>query len=105
MPFQNEHSFTMGETVKRETLGRSSWSVSAFSEYLHRFRLQVLLPMDTRSSSRRALKPAKEQEVAEDWRQPRNETERLYRVLRGLRNKTRKRREVVLGTLFKLLVK
>ena len=33
--------------------------------------------MDTQSSSRRALKPAQEQEVAEDWRQPRNETERL----------------------------
>ena len=31
--------------------------------------------MDTKSSSRRALKPAQEQEVAEDWRQPRNETE------------------------------
>ena len=27
--------------------------------------------MDTQSSSRRALKPAQEQEVAEDWRQPR----------------------------------
>ena len=34
--------------------------------------------MDTQSSSRRALKPAQEQKVAEDWRQPRNETERLY---------------------------
>ena len=34
--------------------------------------------MDTQSSSRRALKPAQEQEVAEDWRQPRNKTERLY---------------------------
>ena len=34
--------------------------------------------MDTQSSSRRALKPAQEQEVAEDWRQPTNETERLY---------------------------
>ena len=61
--------------------------------------------MDTQSSSRRALKPAQEQEVAEDWRQPRNETDRLYRVLRRLWNKARKRKEVVLGTLFKLLVK
>ena len=30
--------------------------------------------MDTQSSSRRALKPAQEQEVAEDWRQPRTWT-------------------------------
>ena len=36
--------------------------------YLYRFRLQFLLPMDTQSSSTRALKPAQEQEVAEDWR-------------------------------------
>ena len=41
--------------------------------YLHRFRLQVFLPMDTHTSSRRALKLAQEQEVAEDQRQPRNE--------------------------------
>ena len=31
--------------------------------------------MDNQSSSRRALKPAQEQEVAEDLRRPRNETE------------------------------
>ena len=60
--------------------------------------------MDTQSSSRRALKPAQEQEVAEDWRQARNETE--LDVLQRLRNKgARKRREVILGTPFKLLVK
>ena len=41
--------------------------------YLHRFRLQVLLPMDTHTSSRRALKLVQEQEVAEDRRRPRNE--------------------------------
>ena len=40
-----------------------------------RFRLQVLLPMDTHTSSRRALKLAQEQEVTEDWRWPRNERE------------------------------
>ena len=63
-----------------------------------------MLPMDTQSSSRRALKPAQEQEVAEDWRQARNKTE--LDVLQRLRNKgARKRREVVLGMLFKLLVK
>ena len=44
--------------------------------YLHRFRLQVLLPMDTHTSSRRALKLAQQQEVAEDWRRPRNERDR-----------------------------
>ena len=48
--------------------------------------------MDTQSSSRRALKPAQEQEVAEGWRWPRNETE--LDVLQRLRNKgARKRRE------------
>ena len=36
--------------------------------YLHRFGLHVLLPMDTATSSRRALNLAQEQEVAEDWR-------------------------------------
>ena len=50
--------------------------------------------MDTQSSStsRRALKPAQEQEVAENWRRPRNETE--LDVLQRLWNKgARKRRE------------
>ena len=49
--------------------------------YLHRFRLQVLLSMDTQSSYRRALKPAQKREVAEDWRRPRNE--RVDRVRRA----------------------
>ena len=43
-------------------------------------------------------------EVAEDWKQARNETE--LDVLQRLRNKgVRKRREVILGMLFKMLVK
>ena len=65
--------------------------------------LQLLLPMDAQSSSRRALEPAQEQEVAAvRLRRPRNETE--LDVLQRLRNKgARKRRER--GTLLKLLVK
>ena len=65
--------------------------------------LQLLLPMDAQSSSRRALEPAKEQEVAAGrLRQLRNETE--LDVLQRLRNKgARKRRER--GTLLKLLAK
>ena len=50
--------------------------------------------MDTQSSStsRGALKPTQEQEVTEDWRRPRNETE--LDVLQRLRNKgVRKRKE------------
>ena len=44
------------------------------------------------STSRRAFKLAQEQEFAEDWRRPRNETE--LDVLQRLRNKgARKRRE------------
>ena len=35
--------------------------------------------MDTQTTSRRALKPAQEQEVAEGWRWPRNEAE-LHRL-------------------------
>ena len=51
--------------------------------------------MDTHTSSlRRALKLAQEQEVAEDWRWPRNERETELDVLQALRNKgARKRRE------------
>ena len=56
--------------------------------YLHRFRLQVLLLMDTHTSFlRRALKLAQEQEVAEDWRWPRNERATELDVLQALRNK------------------
>ena len=65
--------------------------------------------MDTHTSSRRALKLAQEQEVAEDWRQPRNERDRSRRAAaERLRNKgmrKRREREVVLDTLLKLLVK
>ena len=61
--------------------------------------------MDTQSSSRRALKPAQEQDVTEDCGRPRNETE--LDVLRdfGTKERESKGREVVLGTLLKLLVK
>ena len=38
--------------------------------YVNHFRLQVLLPMDTHTSSRRALKVAQDQEVVEDQRRP-----------------------------------
>ena len=38
------------------------------------------LIMDTQSSSRRALKPAQEQEVAEDRRRPRNKRDRARRA-------------------------
>ena len=61
--------------------------------------LQVLLPMDTQISSITALKPAQEQEIAEDWRRAvsnlqtaQNETE--LDVPQRLRNKgARKQRE------------
>ena len=73
---------------------------------LHRFRLQVLLPMDTHTSSRRALKLAQEQEVAEDRRQPRHEGQSST-CCRDFRTKERESegREVMLATLLKLLVK
>ena len=63
--------------------------------------------MDTHTSSRRALKLAQEQEVAEDWRRPRNETDLDVLLLRGFGIKERESegREVVLGTLLKLLLK
>ena len=58
-----------------------------------------MLPMDTHTSSRRALKLAQEQEVAEDRRRPRAGVR--------LRSKGRESegRDVVLGMLLKLLVK
>ena len=51
--------------------------------------------MDTHTSSRRALKLVQEQEVAEDWRRPRNERDRSRRAAaERLRNKgVRKQRE------------
>ena len=69
--------------------------------YHHRFRLQVL---DNQSSSRRAFKPAQEQEVAEDWRRPRNQTE-LAACCRDFGTKPEREsegREVILGTALKL---
>ena len=71
--------------------------------YLHCFRLEVLLPMDTHTSSRRALKPAQEQEVDEDWRWPRNETE-LGRAAETLEQRSEKAKGE-LGSLLKLVVK
>ena len=62
-----------------------------------------MLLMDTQSSSRRAVKPAQEQEVAEDWRQPRESSTRFRDF--GSKERESEGREVVLGTLFKLLVK
>ena len=60
-----------------------------------------MLPMDTKSSSRRALKPAQERKSLKIGNGP-----ETRHVLQRLRNKgARKRKEVVLGTLFKLLVK
>ena len=65
--------FKCGRNIAKNTwstLPYSSLEPPRLSEfYLDRFRLQVLLPMDTHTSSlRRALKLAQEQEVAEDWR-------------------------------------
>ena len=74
--------------------------------YLHRFRLQVLLPMDTHTSSTRALKLAQEHEVAEDWRQLRNERQSSTCCRDfGAKERESEGKEVVLGTLLKLLVK
>ena len=74
--------------------------------YIHHFRLQVLLPMDTHTSSRRALKLAQEQEVAEDWRRPRNKrhSSMCCRDF-GTKEQESEGKDVVLGTLLKLLVK
>ena len=63
--------------------------------------------MDTHTSSRRArVKLVQEQEVAEDWRRPRNERQ-ISTCCRdfGTKEQESERREVVLGALFKLLVK
>ena len=74
--------------------------------YLNRFRLQVLLPIDTHNSSRRALKLAQEQEVAEDRRLPRNKRQILTCCRDfGTKERESKGREVVPGTLLRLLVK
>ena len=61
--------------------------------------------MDTQSSFTRALKPAQEQEVAEDWRcNPEQNSSTCCRDF-GTKEEESHGREVVLGTLFKLLVK
>ena len=64
--------------------------------------------MDTHTSSRRArVKLAQEQEVAGDWRQPLRDRSRCAVAQRdfGTKEQESEGREVVLGTLFKLLVK
>ena len=62
--------------------------------------------MDTHTSSRRALKLAQEQEVAEDRRQTTG-TRQSSTCCRdfGTKERESKGREDILGTLFKLLVK
>ena len=60
-----------------------------------------MLPIDTQSSYRRALKLAQEQKIAEDWRRPRNETELDCRDF-VTKERESEGREVA---LFKLLVK
>ena len=65
--------------------------------------------MDTQTTYRRALKPAQEREVAEDWRRPRNERDGRAQATccRDFETKERESegRKVVLGTVLKLLVK
>ena len=61
--------------------------------------------MDTQSSSTRTLKPAQEQEVAEDWRRgPEGHSSTCCRDF-GTKEQESEGREVVLDMLFKLLVK
>ena len=76
--------------------------------YLQRFRLQVILNMNTHSNPRRALKSAQERR-SKDRRRRRNERDRA-RVLQRQRNKGAKdwesgRRGIVPGALLKLLEK
>ena len=59
------------ELVKFTLYRTLVYSPTSVSVLPSSFRLQVLIPMDTHTSSRRALKLAQEQEVAEDWRRPR----------------------------------
>ena len=101
------HSFNPKHCAHRiQVRGRSIVALLLSEFYLHRFRLQVLLPMDTHTSSRRALKLAQEQEVAEDQRQPRNERQSSTCCRDfGTKKRESKGREVVLDTLLKLLVK
>ena len=99
--------FKCGRNIEKNTWSKYTLPYSSLEPY-YATSLEVLpssfeamLPMDTHTSSRRALKLAQEQEVAEDRRRPR------ARVLQRLRNKGRESegREVVLGTLLKVLVK
>ena len=63
-------------------------------------------PMDMHTSSRIALKLAQEQEVTEDQRRPRNERQNSTCCRDfGTKERESKGREVVLGTLLKMLVK
>ena len=60
--------------------------------------------MDTQSSSRRALKPAQEQKVAEDW--PAQKRDRARRAAETLEQRSEKAKgDRTIGMLFKLLVK
>ena len=59
--------------------------------------------MDTQCSFRRVLKPAQEQEVAEDCSWPRQSSTRCRDF--GTKERESEGRKVVLGTLFKLSVK
>ena len=62
--------------------------------------------MDTHTSSRRALKLAQEQEVAEDRRRPRNERQSSTCCRDfGAKERESEGKEVVLGTLLKPLEK
>ena len=109
----NPHvEFKCGRNIEKNTWSKYYstvlWSTALLlSEfYFHRSRLQVLLPMDTHTSSRRALKLAQEQEVQSlksgDGPEMRERT--CCRDF-GTKERKSKGREVVLGTLLKLIVK
>ena len=67
--------FKSGRNIKKNTWSKYS-SLEPYFCQSFTFIALVLLPMDTHTSSRRALKLAQEQEVAEDWRRPRNKRDR-----------------------------
>ena len=58
--------------------------------------------MDNQSSSRRALKPVQEQEVAEDWRGPRTRQSLLRAAETSEQRSEKAKGERLLGTLLKL---
>ena len=76
--------------------------------YLHRFRLQVLLPMDTQSSSRRAFKLAQERDLKSlkigDGPETR-ETDLDVLLLRDFETKERESKGREVALVLKLLVK